>query len=89
MRGAGAAAVLANAVPAGIMASSSGSAIDTPSPRSTARRDRCFLGDEMHVLKPLNYLCAVCVLLAMAALAAERFWNWSLFTMCITIEEKR
>src|ERR1700722_2845399 len=43
MRGFGEAAVLASAVPAGIMASSSGSAIDTPIPRRTVRRDRCFL----------------------------------------------
>src|SRR5690242_12489634 len=42
MRGAGAAAVLANAVRAGIMASNSGSAIDTPIPCNTVRRDRCF-----------------------------------------------
>src|SRR5687768_2600815 len=38
----GAAAVCASAVPAGIMASSSGSAIVAPTPRSTVRRDRCF-----------------------------------------------
>src|SRR5882762_1704116 len=43
MRGFGEAAVFASAVPAGIMASSSGRAIDTPIPRSTVRRDRCFL----------------------------------------------
>ncbi len=37
------AAVLANAVRAGTIASSIGSAIVTPKPRSTARREMCFL----------------------------------------------
>src|SRR3990167_920062 len=40
--GVGPAAVWASAVRAGIMASSSGSAIVAPTPRSTVRRDRCF-----------------------------------------------
>src|SRR5690606_8235225 len=38
----GVAAVFASAVPAGTIASSNGSAIDAPAPRSTVRRDRCF-----------------------------------------------
>ena len=38
-----AAGVSAIAVPAGIMASSRGSAIDAPTPLRTVRRDRCFL----------------------------------------------
>src|SRR6186713_2656697 len=42
MRGEGAAAVCARAVPAGIIASSSGSAIVTPAPRRKVRRDKCF-----------------------------------------------
>src|SRR5687768_14305782 len=42
-RGCGAAAVCAHAVPAGIMASSSGSAMVAPAPLRTVRRDRCFL----------------------------------------------
>ena len=37
-----AAAVLANAVAAGDIASSTGSAIVTPRPRRTVRRDMCF-----------------------------------------------
>ena len=37
-----AAAVLANAVAAGVIASSTGSAIVTPRPRSIVRRDMCF-----------------------------------------------
>src|SRR5580658_2180786 len=37
------AAVSAHAVPAGIMASSSGSAMTAPAPLRTVRRDRCFL----------------------------------------------
>src|SRR6185503_413273 len=40
-RVAGAAAVCANAVPAGIIASSSGSAIVAPAPFNTVRRDKC------------------------------------------------
>src|SRR5689334_359654 len=40
-RGAGAAAVAANAVAAGIIASSSGKPIAMPAPRSTARREMC------------------------------------------------
>src|SRR5580658_8884094 len=39
----GAAAVCASATVAGIIASSSGSATTAPTPRSTLRRDRCFL----------------------------------------------
>src|SRR5690606_22143732 len=35
-------AVRANATPAGIIASSNGSAMHAPAPRNTARRDRCF-----------------------------------------------
>ena len=41
--GVGAAAVCASAVRAGIIASSKGSAMVAPMPRSTVRRDRCFL----------------------------------------------
>src|SRR5262245_32065095 len=40
-RVAGAAAVAASAVPAGIIASSSGSAIEAPAPFKTVRRERC------------------------------------------------
>src|SRR5688572_6927150 len=43
MRGLPFAAVLARAVCAGIIASSNGSAMDVPRPRSTVRRERCFL----------------------------------------------
>ena len=48
-RAAGAAAVCARAVPAGIIASSSGSAIVAPAPLSTARRDRCLRVKNMAV----------------------------------------
>src|SRR5262245_19935792 len=41
-RVAGAAAVCAQAVPAGIIASSNGKAIDAPAPFKTVRRDKCF-----------------------------------------------
>ena len=46
MRGVGFAAVSASAVAAGIMASSSGSAMAAPTPCSTVRRERCFRADE-------------------------------------------
>src|SRR5277367_5960526 len=51
-RGFGAAAVLAIAVAAGIMASSSGRPTVTPNPRSTVRRLRCFL--VMNMVCPLQ-----------------------------------
>src|SRR5690348_5084450 len=55
----GAAAVAASAVPAGIMASKIGSAIDAPTPRSTVRRERCFLVmNTLELLRPLSV--AVC-----------------------------
>jgi len=43
MRGLPAAAVFASAMPAGIIASSSGSETLAPMPRRTVRRERCFL----------------------------------------------
>src|SRR5262245_39803528 len=43
----GAAAVCASAVPAGIIESSNGNAIAAPAPRSTVRRERCFLVTNM------------------------------------------
>src|SRR6187551_4077366 len=51
-RGSGFAAVCASAVPAGIMASSSGSAMAAPAPCSTVLRERCFF--VMYMACPLN-----------------------------------
>src|SRR5919109_790366 len=53
MRTFGAAAVCASAVAAGTIASSSGSATDAPTPRSTVRRSRCFLVMNMEVILSL------------------------------------
>src|SRR5262245_22074686 len=48
-RGVTLAAVCARTVPAGIIASSSGSPSAAPRPRSTVRRGRCFLGTNISV----------------------------------------
>ena len=63
------AAVLANTVRAGTIASSIGNAMVTPRPRRTARRDRCFL--VMNISLSSSYRLAA-VVVATAATRAIR-----------------
>src|SRR5688572_359776 len=59
IRGVALAAVAASAVPAGSMASNSGSAIVAPMPRRNVRRFRCFFEMNMAPLRSVTYRCGI------------------------------
>src|SRR5690606_6433083 len=96
-RGLGAAAVFARAVPAGIIASSRGSAIAAPAPFRTVRRDRCFLERNMALVPPdlqgavglLIIFAARAVVDAGSSGAGARRRKASLFTTPKTMSSKR
>ena len=87
----GSAAVLPSGVCAGTIESSSGSASDTPMPRRTVRRERCFFVMNCTLYSScLSYCCAAAMFVTAGSLSsALRIWNGALFTMPRTNDEKR
>src|SRR5437868_14249666 len=91
-RGVALAAVFASAVLAGIIASSSGNAMAAPTPRSTVRREMCFLVINIPAVlgSTFNNQCDASAVLTSAGGAAAGiicFTNGSLFTMPVTMDE--
>ncbi len=90
-RGVAFAAVFAMAVLAGIIASSSGSAMAAPTPRSTVRREMCFLVINIPgILNSTSTQCDASAVFTSAGGAGVEiicFTNGSLFTMPVTMEE--